>query len=80
MFEKLIIDFCEGFNDGTRYMQGQITERQVIYYHFWREKKWWHTRWLDSYDAGVNTALRLTEREFPWDDPALSQPIEVITE
>ncbi len=61
----IILDFCEGYNDGIRYLKGDFSALQIIKYGQLTTFRAALYR-CDIYQAGVNTALK--DKTFPWDD------------
>ncbi len=63
----MILDFCEGYNDGARlYGFGECSEQQIILYANQSEKH--RTKEIGKYiyAAGVNTATAIKKTYFPW--------------
>ena len=73
LLEAIILDFCEGWNDYTRYLNGEYSAQQIIKYYTERIPR---TRKkdvkVDAYAAGINTAAAYCgKKTFFWTNPRL---------
>ena len=66
--KDIILDFCEGYNDGIRYLKGEFSALQIIeyaQYNCFRASLYMG----ETYRAGVNTAMK--GQSFPWKEALL---------
>ncbi len=70
--EAIIKDFCEGWNDCVRYLNGEYSEQQLIKYQMERHRRYFPVALpekVDGYAAGINAAADRRGSFFFWLNP-----------